>query len=378
MTGLAPSAAQSSLTEGIRAPGPSFAARTRKRAAIFASEVGSERPAFVSEGDALLFFMKEQDNATQATGVTLSEPRVLAGMLFAGLGVLGFSGSLTATRAAVPELGAVAVGLGRAAIAGLMAIVYLGLTRARRPTRRDWGSLTVVAIGVVLGFPLLAAVAMQSLPSSHAGIVVGLSPMVTAVFAVFRGGERPSRTFWWASSAGAVAVVVFGALRSGGRFSAPDGLLLMGVVLVGAGYAEGGKLARSMGGANVICWSLVLALPVSASATVAVLVLRPLAQPPSLFALGGLAYLSVVSMFGAFFAWYRGLSLAGITRASQIQLAQGPLGALWAHVVLGESLTLSLLGTSVVVVVCAVVAARSRLSVPTSYESRPSLRPVDM
>lgn len=302
---------------------------------------------------------------------------MLAGTLFAALGVLGFSGSLTATRAAVPELGAVAVGLGRAAIAGLIAIVYLGLTRAKRPAGREWASLCVVAVGVVLGFPLLAAFAMQSLPSSHAGIVVGLSPMATAVFAVLRGGERPSRVFWVASITGALAVVVFGAARSGGRLSAPDGLLLIGVVLVGAGYAEGGKLSRTMGGANVICWSLVLALPVSATATVLGLVVRPLTQPPSLFALGGLAYLSVVSMFGAFFAWYRGLSLAGITRASQIQLAQGPLGAVWAHVVLGESLTPSLIGTSAIVIICAVVAARSRLSVSAAHEAGTSLRSVD-
>jgi drug/metabolite transporter (DMT)-like permease len=291
--------------------------------------------------------------------------------------VLGFSGSLTATRAAVPELGAVTVGLGRAAIAGLMAIVYLWLTRAERPKGRDWASLAVVAVGVVLGFPLLAAVATQSLPSSHAGIVVGLAPMATAVFAVLRGGERPSRAFWGASIIGALAVVAFGAVRSRGRLSAPDGLLLIGVLLVGAGYAEGGKLSRAMGGANVICWSLVLALPVSAMATALGLTVHPIAQPPSLFALAGLAYLSVVSMFGAFFAWYRGLALAGITRASQIQLAQGPLGALWAHVVLGESLTPSLVGTSLVVVACAVVATRSRLSVSTSHEPRPSLSQVE-
>ncbi len=283
-------------------------------------------------------------------------------MFFTVLGVVAFSMSFTATRAAVTELGAITVGMGRAAMAAVLAAIYLRATRAPLPTRAQWRSLALVAGGVVVGFPLLSAIALRSLSANHGNVIIGLAPTLTAVVATLRAGERPSRAFWGASLVGTAAVVAFGWQSGHGSLGSADALLLVGVLLVAVGYAEGGRLSVSMGGSRVISWALVLALPLTGPASVLALVLRPLAVAPSAAALAGLAYVTVVSMLLGFFAYYRGLAIVGVARASQVQLLQVPLGALWSTLLLGERVTPALVATSATVVVCAAVARSARVA----------------
>jgi drug/metabolite transporter (DMT)-like permease len=281
--------------------------------------------------------------------------------MFSALGVLAFSLSFTATRAAMGSFGAVTVGVGRAAVAGVFAMAWLAHRRAERPRGAALGSLVVVALGVVLGFPLLSALSLREVSASHGAIVFGLAPTLTALFGTLRAGERPSRRFWLASLLGTAATLLFALTRTHGPPSSADLLLLVGVVLVALGYAEGGRLARTLGGPTVICWALVLAWPVSAPVGLwaALSETRPAAV--SAASLAGFAYISIVSMLLGFFAWYRGIARFGVARASQLQLAQGPLGALWSHWFLGDVLTGGHALTSAFVISCAVVAARSRV-----------------
>jgi drug/metabolite transporter (DMT)-like permease len=282
--------------------------------------------------------------------------------MFSALGVLAFSLSFTATRAAMASFGAVTVGVGRAAIAGVLAMAWLAYGRAERPRGAALGSLAVVALGVVLGFPLLSALSLREVSASHGAIVCGLAPTLTALFATLRAGERPSKRFWLASLLGTAATLLFALTRTHGPPSSADALLLVGVVLVALGYAEGGRLARTLGGPTVICWALVLAWPVSAPVGLwaALAETRP-AAVVSAASLAGFAYISIVSMLLGFFAWYRGIARFGVARASQLQLAQGPLGALWSHWLLGDALTGGHALTSAFVISCAVVASRSRV-----------------
>ncbi|MFT4040803.1 MAG: EamA family transporter, partial [Thermomicrobiales bacterium] len=190
-----------------------------------------------------------------------SAERIRAGFLWGFVGILAFSFTLPATRLAVPELGSTFVGLGRAIIAALLAAGLLLALRERPPDRRYWGSLVVVALGVVVGFPLLTAFAMQSLPAVHGAVVVGLLPAMTAVMAVLRGGERPPRAFWLAVVAGVVAVLIFAVVQGAGQPQFADLLLLAAVAAAAVGYAEGGRLARDLGGWRVICWALLISAP---------------------------------------------------------------------------------------------------------------------
>jgi drug/metabolite transporter (DMT)-like permease len=266
------------------------------------------------------------------------------------IGVVIFSGSLPATRLAVLEFDPVFLTVLRAAIAGVLAVALLWLFRERRPARNQWLSLLIVALGVVLGFPLLTALALQHVTSAHSIVFVGLLPLATAIFGVLRGGERPRPVFWIFSVLGSALVV--GYAVSQGLTASPTGDLLMlaAIVACGLGYAEGAKLSRSLGGWQVICWALVLALPLMALSSVW---LAPASFGQiSLSAWLCLAYVSLFSMLIGFVFWYRGLAQGGIAAVGQLQLLQPFFGLALAATLLHEQVSLGMLAVTLGVIVC--------------------------
>ena len=282
------------------------------------------------------------------------------GLLLGLSAVALFSLTLPFTRLAVAELPAIFVALGRALVAACLAALWLWHQKAALPRRQQWLPLALVAGGCVVGFPLLTSLAMRSLPASHGAVLVGILPLATAVFAVLRGKERPSVAFWLMAVAGTALVVLFSLRQGGGSFHAADWLMFAAVLLGALGYAEGGRLAQSMPGQDVICWALVLAAPFVLPAVLwDAWPQRALLVQASLQAWGGFAYISVFSMFIAFFFWYRGMALGGVARVGQTQLLQPFLTLVGAAVLLGEPLTLdSLLFAGAVI---AVVAAGRKL-----------------
>jgi len=282
----------------------------------------------------------------------------------AGLGVLCFSLTVPATRVSVPELGAILVGAGRSVIAGVLASLVFAIRRERLPKMADLKSLALVALGVVFGFPLCSAIALQSVPAVHALVIVGLVPMATAILAVLRNGERPSSKFWLASSLGALSVIAFGFTQAQLHFAAADAWMLAAVLSAAFGYSEGARLTPRLGGWRVISWALVLALPLSLALSWWALSAQPLHASVSWRAWLGLGYVAVVSMYLGFFAWYRGLTRTSIARASQVQLAQPVLGFLWCWLLLGEQVTAAMLCTAGFVLVCAAWASQSRTQRP--------------
>ncbi|MDI1465954.1 DMT family transporter [Catellatospora sp. KI3] len=287
-----------------------------------------------------------------------------AGLALGALGVLAFSMSLPATRLAVHDLDPWFVAFGRAVGAGLLAAAYLRATGAPRPTGRQWRRLTVVALGVVVGFPLFTSLALTAQTAAHGAVVVALLPAITAVFAVLRAGERPPRAFWLAASTGLVAVLGFlvagGAVR--GSLELPDLYLLAAVLLCGLGYAEGGALARELGGARTICWALIAALPVTAPVTA----LAAAAHPPhaTAAAWAGFGYLTVISMFLGFFAWYAGLARGGVARVGQVQLTQPVLTLAWSALLLAEPVGPAAIVAASAVLVCVALTQRTRAAGP--------------
>jgi drug/metabolite transporter (DMT)-like permease len=283
------------------------------------------------------------------------------GLLWGAVGVLAFSVSLPATRVAtLGGLDATIIGAGRGVFAALLAAAYLLWRRASLPDRSDLPSLALVGLGVVFGFPVLTSLALAERPAAQGIVVAALLPASTAVMAVLRAGERPSAGFWAASTAG-VAVVLAFALGQGATLALerPEALLLAAVALCGLGYAEGGALARRMDGPLVISWALLLMLPASLVMMAAAWDgPRLAAATPA--AWGAFAYLSAVSMFLGFFAWYRGLALGGVARVGQLQLAQPLLSLGWAALALGEGVTPGMLATALLVLVCVVLTQRLR------------------
>lgn len=271
------------------------------------------------------------------------------------LGVIIFSGSLPATRIAVAGFEPVFLTSARAVIAAVLGVVLLVVLKARRPARSDLGPLAVVALGVVVDFPLLTALALQHVTAAHSIVFVGLLPLATAIFGVLRGGERPKPVFWIFSVIGSLSVAGFAVSRGGSGSLAGDLLMVAAIVACGLGYAEGAVLSRRLGGWQVICWALVLALPVMAAVAVVTL--------PSKWSVGapawiGLAYVSVFSMLIGFVFWYRGLALGGIAKVGQLQLLQPFFGLALAALLLHEPVALSMLAVTAVIVLCVAGAKR--------------------
>ena len=272
------------------------------------------------------------------------------------IGVVIFSGSLPATRIAVLEFDPVFLTVARAAIAGVLALCLLLLFKERRPARQQLLPLIIVAMGVVIGFPLLTALALQHVTSAHSIVFVGLLPLATAAFGVLRGGERPRPAFWFFSVLGSLLLVGFAFTQ--GLTASPTGdiLMLLAILACGLGYAEGAKISRTLGGWQVICWALVLALPV-------VMPLTAWLAPASFSGIStpawlSLAYVSLFSMLIGFVFWYRGLVQGGIAAVGQLQLLQPFFGLALAAVLLHEQVSLGMFGVTVAVILCVAGARR--------------------
>jgi drug/metabolite transporter (DMT)-like permease len=284
---------------------------------------------------------------------TLQNPtmeKTASGWLNGFIGVLIFSGSLPATRLAVLEIDPVFLTVARAAIAGILALCMLVLFKEKRPAKHQLMPLAIVAMGVVVGFPLLTALALQYVTSAHSIVFVGLLPLATAVFGVLRGGERPRPVFWFFSVLGSALVVGFAV--SQGLTASPTGdiLMLLAILACGLGYAEGAKLSRTLGGWQVICWALVLSLPV-------MLPLTWFMTPASFSGITpaawlSLAYVSLFSMLIGFVFWYRGLAQGGIAAVGQLQLLQPFFGLALAATLLHEHVSIGMLGVTVAVILC--------------------------
>ncbi len=261
------------------------------------------------------------------------------GLWLGALGVVIFALTVPMTRLAVgdvsaPQLPPAFVTAGRAAVAGLLSVLYLLALRAPRPTRAQWPALAVSALGTVVGFPLFLALALRQVDAMHASVVTGVLPLATAVVGALVLRQRPSNGFWFCALLGCALVLLFAALQGSGRLSAADGWLLLAMLSAAVGYVAGARLSTQMPAPQVICWVLVGSLPLTLPA---MLWTWP-EQAVRLSSWWGFGYAAVFSMWLGFFAWYRGLALGGLVRVSQVQLVQPFLGLLFAVPVLGEKL----------------------------------------
>ena len=283
-----------------------------------------------------------------------SDADATRGLWLGLLGVAIFGLTLPMTRLAVgtvdqPQLSGLFVAMGRAVVAAALSAAFLWATRAPRPRREDLWPLTLTAIGVVLGFPLFTSLAMRHVEAVHASVILGVLPLATAAVGAYLHRQRPANGFWVCAALGSSLVVGFAILRSGSAGLAlhpADLLLLAAMGCAAIGYAQGGQLSQRMRADHVICWALVIALPVT-------LPLALWTHPQEAIAASAwwaFAYVSVFSMWIGFFAWYRALALGGTVRVSQVQLVQPFLSMLFAVPLLGETLDAVTLGFAAAVI----------------------------
>jgi drug/metabolite transporter (DMT)-like permease len=281
------------------------------------------------------------------------------GFIYGFLGVSIFSLTLPATRIAVSGFDPVFVGLGRAIIAAGLSLVLLVVTRQTIPPIRFLPRFCLVVAGVVVGFPLLSAIAMRDAPASYGAVITGLMPLSTALCGVWRAGERPSLQFWLLAGLGSILVISFTLLSGNSSIRLANLAMLGAVAAAGLGYAEGAVLSRTFGSWQVICWALLLSTPL----------LLPIVwqHAPANFssvsfgAVLGFLYISIFSMLLGFFAWYRGLSIGGVARVGQVQLLQPFLTIVASAIFLGEHLEITTLIFAAGVVICVALGKQTQI-----------------
>lgn len=303
---------------------------------------------------------------------------VSKGLWLGLLGIVIFSVTLPMTRLAVgtpdaPQMSGVFIALGRAVVAAGLSAVFLLATRAPFPRREDWWPLAVTAGGVVFGFPLFTSIAMRHVEAVHASVIVGVLPLATAAVGALLHRQRPSLGFWLCAALGSALVVVFAMLRSGSgslAISPADLLLLAAMLCAAVGYGYGARLSQRMQAEHVICWALLLSLPL----TLPLAALSWPAGPIKAAAWWGFGYVAVFSMWLGFFAWYRGLALGGTVRVSQVQLLQPFMSMLFAVPLLGERLDAVTVGFGLAVIATVFIGKKMPVHQPAGMPS-PLLKP---
>lgn len=299
------------------------------------------------------------------------KPQEVRGLWLGLLGVTIFAMTLPMTRLAVgtpdaPQMSGVFIALGRAVVAAALSAAFLLATRAPLPRREDWPALAITSAGVVFGFPLLTSIAMRYVQAVHASVIVGLLPLATAAMGAWLHRQRPSAGFWICAALGSVLVVGFAVLKggTGAGLHAADLLLLAAIACAAVGYAWGARLSQRMRAEHVICWALVISLPLT----------LPLAwwsvprTPLPASAWWGFGYVAVFSMWLGFFAWYRGLAMGGTVRVSQVQLVQPFLSMVFAVPLLGETLDTTTLAFALAVIATVFIGKRMPVRPQPSQE----------
>jgi len=279
------------------------------------------------------------------------------GMILGILGVICFGLTLPATRFVISFFDPIFIGLGRAVIASLIAVLFLIFSNSNIPSLQQFYQLFGVAGGIVLGFPILSACAMQTVPASHGGVLLGIMPLATAIVGALVSNERPSFSFWLFGIIGSIIVVIFALLQGFGSFQKGDFFLVGAIISASIGYAVGGKLSKEIGGWQVICWALVISFPFIIVPTVLKIPEVPIDGFPTNVIISFL-YLALVSQFFGFFLWYKGLALGGIARVSQTMLLQ-PFVTLFASaLLLFESITFETIIFTLLIVVTVAIGKK--------------------
>lgn len=287
----------------------------------------------------------------------MTNSRNKLGVVLAIAGVFLFGGTLPATRLTVAAIDPLFLTAARATIAGIAGLSVLVILGRSKPPSSLWHEIFLSGLCTIVGFPVLMALAMVSVPAAHGGVVLGIVPLATAGAAAVVAHERPSAGFWAASLVGAMIVVAFVLSQREARTFALGDLYLFGTVVAGAfGYALSGRLSMSMPGWEVISWQVAAFLPFS-TAMAFLLWPHDFSDVP-IRAWLGLAYVSLVSQFFAFFVSNAAMAMTGVARVGQFMLLQPFVIVALAALVNAEPVRLTTLAYAAAVVATVLIGQR--------------------
>ena len=285
-----------------------------------------------------------------------------SGLLWAFLGVFLFSLSLPMTKWALESFNTFFTAMARAVIAAVIASILLKVKRVPIFKRTDLTAYIYTTLGAVFGFPILIAIALTRTTSSQIAVLGAIMPLVTALMAVLRKGEKTTHTFWLASGVGTLILIFFALSRGGAAHQdLIADLLTLGAVFASSFcYVEGAVLTKSYPGWQVISWVVIIALPITLPASIIIWLVTHHSHTFTTHGIIGLTFIGVSSMYLGFFAWYKGLSQAGIAHGSQVQQLQALMTLGWSVLLLHERVSLLTISCAVGVVLSVLIALTSR------------------
>jgi drug/metabolite transporter (DMT)-like permease len=246
-----------------------------------------------------------------------------------------------AMRYLVTELSPEAAMVLRLYPAGLLAILVVLFTGVKRIAWRDWGRIAIASLAGNLGYQILAAYGMASVPASWTGLIFGLEPVFIALFAVLLAGDR--LTPWliggiFVSMLGTAALMLGSSLAPSGDVSL-TGLMLVTLSTMGWGIYTVviRPVSQKYGALPVACLAMAISalpMPLFAGADF----------PATLASMDATAWMAVgfVVVFGTFLAtsaWNYALGQMESSIAGVFLYVQPVVAALGGILLLGESLT---------------------------------------
>lgn len=281
-------------------------------------------------------------------GVAIAQfgDRLTMGGRFAALGAVLFAVTMwglvpVAMRHLVTELSPQAAMVLRLYPAGLLAVIVLIFVGVRRISWRDWVRIAIAALAGNLGYQILAAYGMQTVPASWTGLIFGLEPVFIALFAVLLAGDKLTG---WLVAGIAVAILGTAALMLGSTLSPSGEVTLFGLLLVTASTMGWGiytvvirPASQKYGPVQVACLALAItAVPMPFFAG------PGFAETLSGMDMTNWAAVGFVVVFGTFLAtsaWNYALGQMESSIAGVFLYVQPVVAAIGGILLLGERLT---------------------------------------
>jgi drug/metabolite transporter (DMT)-like permease len=265
------------------------------------------------------------------------------GFIFGFVGIIIFSITPVATKIALgdnnSELSPEFITFGRSALAGVLALAYLFISKRRIPKLKYLFNFSIIALCITVVFPLTLSLGLIYSTSIHAGVILAFLPLATAILASFYFKQKASLGFWVCAFIGCILIVIYILIHGHEEnkkleLSYSDILFCIAVIVAAIGYNFGAKLTKIMVSADVISWALVLALPVHFTLAIYYFPKTEI----NIISWLGFLYVAIFSQWIGFFAWYKGLDIGGAVRVSQIQLLMPFFTFAFSIYLLGETL----------------------------------------
>jgi drug/metabolite transporter (DMT)-like permease len=297
--------------------------------------------------------------------IAQSKPIGLAVALAGSGAILLWSGTAIANKIAVVHMDPMTAGVLRSMIAGLIALSIVLATRLPRPgSRAQWGLLLVSGVSSFALWPMLMSLGLGYTTANHTVLIMAVLPALTGLLGSALERRLPSRG-WWLGVGIAMAGTVYlifmrgggGALLTEAGGAVGDLIVFAGTLICAVGYVAGGRLAPVIGTWSTTLWGLSAALVVLVPAFALRIGFTDWASVGTQ-GWTAIAYMTLLSSLAGYAAWFWALGHGGIARIGSWQFAQPVLSVFLAAALLGEAITLSLVGAAATILLGTALAQR--------------------